>query len=308
MDVSVLIVSFNTRELTLACLESVYAQTQDVEFEVIVVDNASTDGSAAAVEEGFSAVRLLALSENRGFAAATNLAAEHARGEFLLLLNPDTVVLVGAVQQLVRFAREQGGRGVFGGRTLYPDGSLNHASCWGRITLWSTLCEASGLSSLLRRSRWLDPESLGSWRRDEVRDVDIVSGCLMLIDHGSWRELGGFDPAFFMYGEDADLCLRAAARGLPVRIDPRSLVVHYGGASERVPAEKLVRLLDARRRLVRRHFGPWKARLGVFLMGLRPATRALTWRILALLGRPGAEERARSWAEVRSRVRGSGSA
>jgi len=128
-DVSIIIVSFNTRELTLDCLRSVYEQTGDVTFEVFVVDNASTDGSAEAIAAAFPQVHLIANHENRGFAAANNQAAQYASGEWLLLLNPDTVVLNRAVDRLVAFARravaEDAACGIFGGRTIFANGRLN---------------------------------------------------------------------------------------------------------------------------------------------------------------------------------------
>src|SRR5688500_18347804 len=130
MDLSILIVSYNTREETLACLESVYAQTRDVSFEVIVVDNASQNGSAEAIAQKFPEVKLVQPGENIGFARANNVAARHASGEFLLLLNPDTVILNGAIQTAVAFARSHPQAGIVGGKTLYADGSLNATSCF----------------------------------------------------------------------------------------------------------------------------------------------------------------------------------
>lgn len=213
LDVSILIISYNTRELTLACLESVYAQTAGVSFEVIVVDNASIDGSAAAVAERFPQCRLVALEKNVGFAGGNNLAAKHATGRYLLLLNPDTVVLENAAGRAVRFADEHADAGIVGGRTFFGDGSLNRNSCHGAPTPWSLFCMGTGLSSLLRRSGWFNPEGLGSWKRDSVRSVDAVTGCFLLIRRELWEKLGGFDESFFMYGEDTDLCQRAWRAG-----------------------------------------------------------------------------------------------
>jgi GT2 family glycosyltransferase len=256
MDLSVLIVSYNTRELTLACLSSLYAKTAGLRFEVLVVDNASEDGSADAVAERFPRVTLLRLPQNVGFARANNLAARHARGDHLLLLNSDTVVLDGAVTRMVAFARAHPEAGIVGGRTLYGDGSLNPTSCFGQPTIWSAACTATGLSLLFRGSRWLNPEALGDWPRDTVHRVGVVTGCFLLIGRPLWDELGGFDERFFMYSEDTDLCLRASRLGRPCMHNPDATIIHYGGKSEKTRADKMAKVLAARTQLFAKHRGP----------------------------------------------------
>ena len=280
---TVLVVSYETRELTLECLRSLFETTRDDPPAVVVVDNGSRDGSAEAVARHFPQVTLLRLEENVGFARATNLAAERAETRYLLLLNPDTVVRPGAVQRLLAFADEHPEAGIVGGRTLFADGSLNPSSCWGRPTPWSLLCAGLGLSSLFRRSRLFDPESLGRWARDDTREVDIISGCFLLIRRSLWNELGGFDEAFFMYGEDADLCLRAAREGVRCRICPRAEIVHLGGASEAVRADKMVRLFRGKALLFRKHWRPGAARFGAAMLTLWALTRTLALGLLRLL-------------------------
>lgn len=201
IDVSILIVSFNTRELTLEALRSVRRETTDVSYEVIVVDNASGDGSAMAIAAEFPDVRLFARADNIGFARANNLAAREARGKYILLLNPDTVVLDRAIDRLHAFARRLPDARIWGGRTLFADGSLNSASCWGRMTLWNLACRATGLAAVFRTAEVFNGEAYGGWLRDTERTVDIVSGCFLMIESSFWRELDGFDPLFFMYGE-----------------------------------------------------------------------------------------------------------
>jgi GT2 family glycosyltransferase len=278
---SIIVVSYNTREMTLACLRSVFEQTTRTPFELIVVDNQSEDGSADAIEAEFGGrIRLIRAGTNLGFAAANNLAAEEARGEYLLLLNPDTVVLDGAIDKLVGFARERPEAKIWGGRTVFEDGSLNPASCWGRPSLWSHLCQAIGAASALRDSRLFNPEGLGGWRRDSVRRVDIVSGCFLLIERALWDELGGFDPVFFMYGEDSDLCLRAARAGAGPLICPEAQIVHLGGKSERIRAEKIIRLYRAKVQLSNRHLPRWQRGLARFLQRVNVVRRRLLWSVL----------------------------
>jgi hypothetical protein len=282
IEVSILVVSFNTRALTLAALDSVLAETRGLDVEVIVVDNASHDGSAEAIARHPLGVELIALAENVGFARANNLAARAAKGRYLLLLNPDTVVLDDALGRIVAFAKAEPQARIWGGRTLFADGRLNPASCWGRMTLWNLLCRASGLTALLPRSELCNGEAYGGWPRDSVRRVDIVSGCFLLIERAFWERLGGFDPAFFMYGEEADLCLRAEALGARPMVTPDATIVHLGGASERVRADKMVRLLAAKAALIVRHFPPARRRSGLALLAAWPLTR---WIALAAAAR-----------------------
>jgi N-acetylglucosaminyl-diphospho-decaprenol L-rhamnosyltransferase len=262
-EISIIVVSYNTREMTLECLRSVVAETRTTDYELIVVDNASADGSAAAIAAEFPAIRLMALEENIGFARANNLAAESARGKRLLLLNPDTVVLDRALDRLVEFADSRPAARIWGGRTLFADRSLNPGSCWGAMSVWGLVSRTVGLTMLFPRSEFFNPEPYGGWQRDSVREVDIVTGCLLLIDRPLWDELGAFDPRFFMYGEEADLCIRAIARGATPVITPTAEIVHYGSASD--TGNKASAVAAARVTLIREHWSPLARRAGIFL-------------------------------------------
>ena len=300
--VSILIVSHNTCRMTLEAIASVVSQTRQVPHEIIVVDNASSDGSAAALAALGDSIRLIALDENIGFARGNNLAALEARGSHLLLLNPDTLILDAAIDRLLAFARANPSAGIWGGRTLDGRRQLDPTSVWADMTLWSVLCRATGLSDRFRGSAVLNPEMYGGWQRDSIREVDIVTGCFLLIRHDLWRRLGGFDSAFFMYGEEADLCLRARELGARPLFTPSAVIVHYGGASEPTQVGKVQKLLRAKVTLMRRHWRPWKAELGVRLLALWPWLRASTLRAVAAL-KParGHAERAAMWAEVDAR-------
>ena len=276
--VSVIIVSYNTKALLRECLKAVRASTHASTIELVVIDNASRDGSPDELEGAFPDVRLIRSEHNLGFAAANNRAAESTDGELLLLLNPDTVVLDGAIDRLVEFARRRPEAGIWGGRTLNAARELDPSSCWQRQTIWNTFCRGVGLSGLFPDSGLFNAEAYGGWARDTEREVDIVSGCFLLITRDLWRRLGGFDEAFFMYGEDADLCLRARALGARPAITPRATIVHYGGASETVQPDKMVRLLRAKVQLVRRHWRPLTRWWGVSMLRLWALTRAIRER------------------------------
>lgn len=304
VDVSILIVSFNTRDMTLAAIASVVAETKDVSYELIVVDNASSDGSAEAIAAVYPRVRLIASSSNLGFARANNLAARNATGEYVLLLNPDTLVLDRAVDRLVAFARARPRAGIWGGRTLFGDGSLNPASCWRRVSLWNLFCRASGLTGLFPASPLFNSEAYGGWARDRVRQVDIVSGCFLLVRRRMWRRLGGFDARFFMYGEEADLCLRARRRGARPAVTPEATIVHYGGASERTRADKMVKLLAAKSTLIERHLPAATRTPGRLLLAAWPLSRWLALTVLAQFTRSEHKRSAASvWHEIWQRRR-----
>ena len=165
--------------------------------------------------------------------------------------------------------------GIYGGRTLWPDGTLCPGSCWGRPSVWSLFCFATLLSTALKGSRVFDPESLGGWQRDSVRDVDIVTGCLLLIPARLWEELGGFDTRFFMYGEDADLSLRASALGRRPAITPRAVTTHEVGVSSASRGDKLILLFTGKATLIRKHWRPFRRRLGLALLWLGVGVRAV---------------------------------
>jgi N-acetylglucosaminyl-diphospho-decaprenol L-rhamnosyltransferase len=297
LPLSILVVSFNTHDMTLACLRSIYSQTAADSFELIIVDNASTDGSPQSIAPSFSQAHLLPLEHNVGFAAANNLAAKVGRGDWLLLLNPDTLVFNRGIERLMSFAEAHPEASIFGGRTVFTNGALNPASCWRRATPWSALCIAMGLTSLFPRSNLFARESYGSWKRDTVREVDIVSGCFFLIRRKVWDELGGFDPAFFMYGEEADLCLRARKLGHKCLLCPDATIVHYGGASEKTRADKMVKLFKAKAMLCQRHWRPATRWFGRFCLDLWAFTRTLVFGLWAIF-QPRRIESFRTWRDI----------
>jgi len=296
--VSIIVVSYRTREMTLECLRSVMRETKQASYELIVVDNASDDQSAEAVAREFPSVRLMALTQNVGFAKANNMAAAEARGRYVLLLNPDTVVLDGGIDRLAAFAAERPAAKIWGGRTFYGDRSLN-PSCWRHMTLWSVFCRTTGLSALLPSSRLFNPESCGRWDRSTVSEVDIVTGCFFLIEREFWQRLGGFDAKFFMYGEEADLCLRAAKLGARPAVTSAATIIHYGGASDRVRSEMMIKLLAAKAELIMQHWSAPSRRLGLALLQLWPLTRAVSLGLAGrILGRPVMKDQAATWRTI----------
>lgn len=280
VDLSIAIVSYETREQILDCLRSVLEHTHRCTFEVIVVDNASTDGTVEAIRDVFPGVTVVASKENLGFAQANNVAARRAAGRRLLLLNPDTRLTDAAIDNLVAFADQHSDAGIWGGRTTFPDGTIN-PSCLGDITLWSTISRACGLTYLFPRSRFFNPESIHRWDPlDREREVDIVVGCFLLVDRSLWEALDGFDPDFFMYGEEVDFSLRARKRGARPRITPSATIIHYGGGSERSTEDKVVKILRGRITVMKVHWPRVSVLIGRWVLLATVALRAVASKIV----------------------------
>ena len=266
MGVSVVIVTYRNEADIGACLSAVGQAAPGIGLEVIVVDNASGDGTVAAARAA-GGTKIIERQANGGFAAGCASGAEAATGQWLLFLNPDTVIAPDAVEALLSCAQEHPGTGIVGGRFVHPDGTTDPRSFWGRPSPWSAACFALGLSSLLPGSRLFDPEAPQQWSGDpaQQRAVPVVSGAFMLVHRQLWDTLGGFDPVFFLYGEDADFCLRAAAAGCRPMVTAQAVCQHAGGRSS-TGAGKLVLLFTGKATLVRRHFPAWLRGTGVGLL------------------------------------------
>ncbi len=297
---SIIVVSYNTRELTLEALRSAIRETRNTPFELLVVDNHSSDGSAEAIAQAFPQARLFALQENLGFAAANNLAAASARGERLLLLNPDTVTLDAAIDRLMAFADAHPEAQIWGGRTLFGDRRLNPTSSWRHMNLWSLFSYALLLTALFKRSELFDYEGYGGWQHDRERQVDIVSGCFFLLPRTLWERLGGFDPTFYMYAEEADLCLRALPLGARPMETPTATIIHYGGQSEAHLHGMFIKLFAAKVTLMRHHWSPPAQRLGVALLKLATLLRSqFAFPLAARLRRSDSlRHKAQEWRKV----------
>jgi GT2 family glycosyltransferase len=261
----VAIVSYNTRQATIACLDSVLA-TGLAGLRVVVVDNSSTDGSAEAIASLFPQVQLIVAAENLGFARAVNVAAGQAEPGYLVLLNPDTVMLPGSLEALLDFARRHPEYRLYGGRTLRSDGSLDPSSCWGSPSLWSLTCYATGLSTAFKNSTLFDPESLGRWQRNTVRAVPVITGCLLLISVQDFRMLGGMDERFFLYGEDAAFSLKARTTGMRPVIVPDAVIIHDSGGSTGGGGTKMCMVMAGKATYLRVCWSKRRAAVGVVLL------------------------------------------
>lgn len=229
-ELSVIIVNWNTRKILRDCLASVARHLSPVEHEVIVIDNASSDGSADMVAAEFPEVRLLRNAQNVGFGTANNQGMRLAGGEWLLLLNSDTALVDGSVAELCERVRDEPGLAIAHCRLVYPDGRLQH-STYRFPSLRRALLEDLGLYKLLGARRAGEALLGGYWGHDEERDVDAVAGAFMLLPRAVFEQTGGFDERLFMYGEDIEWCRRIREVGGRVRFYPQATIVHLGHAS-----------------------------------------------------------------------------
>lgn len=278
-EVTVIMVNFNTRDITIRAIETLLENAGNVTMHVVVWDNDSHDGSADEIAARFPEVSLVRHPENIGFAKANNLVAAEAKSEYLLLLNSDTEVHPGAVEKLLEFGKKHPEAGIVGGKTYFPDGTLNPTSCWNRMTPWSLLCQAIGLSRIFSKSLVFNWEGIGGWQRDTEREVDIVTGCFFLLRTELWKELGGFHPRYFMYGEEVDMCLRAKELGYRPMITPKAQIMHMGGASAVQRGSKLIQLMRAKASLVKDHWERSLVPLGLGLLWLWIAIRLVAARL-----------------------------
>jgi N-acetylglucosaminyl-diphospho-decaprenol L-rhamnosyltransferase len=278
-DVTIVIVTFNSEASIGVCLASILGQGHGLSQQVIVVDNDSSDSTVAIVKSQFPDVKLIRPGTNLGFSRGVNLGASQSNSEFILLLNPDTVILRNAIVTIVGFARLNPRAGLYGGRTLKQDGTLEPSSCWGVPTLWSLAMFALGATAVFPRSRLLDPESLGGWQRDSNREVGVITGCFMLVHHEAWIKLGGLDERFFMYGEDVDFAMRARGLGYYPSICHEAELIHEVGKSSATPLHKMRLLFRGKAMLLRMHWGGGEMWLGLLLLqygtGLRSALHRL---------------------------------
>lgn len=253
-DVAIIIVTYNSEHQIATCLNSAINEASGFTQEIIVVDNGSCDATVSIIKEKFPTVRLYDTGKNLGFAKACNFAASQSEAAYYLLLNPDTVILDNAVGKVLDFATKYPNYGLYGGRTLKEDGkTLERSSCWGLPSLWSHFTFASGLSTLFKQNTILDPESLGSWKRDSVREVGVITGCFLLAGKVAWQTIGGFDEHFWLYGEDVDLSMKARNAGYRPVICPDAVVIHEVGQSS-TSNQKMIWLFRGKVSLIDKHW------------------------------------------------------
>jgi GT2 family glycosyltransferase len=250
MDLSIVLVSWNTRALLVDCLNSLKGALNG-QMEVLVVDNASDDDTVAVLKTDFPWVKLIENGKNVGFASGNNQAIRQSIGDYVLLLNPDTVVLPGALDVLLKFMTENPGVGAVGSRVLNPDGTLQ-TSCYPAPTLPRELWRLFHLDAL-----WpFGVYRMTDWPIDKNRQVDVLLGACILLRREVLDQIGLLDEKYFMYSEEVDLCYRVRRAGWLIFWAPEAKIIHYGGQStNQVAGEMFLRLYEGKLIYFKKHYG-----------------------------------------------------
>ena len=279
VHLSILIVNWNTRDLLADCLRSITDYRLKIEdpassifnlqSEIIVIDNASTDGSAAMVRERFPRVRLIENAENVGFARANNQGIALAAGRYVLLLNPDTVVHPGALAGLVAFMAAHPAAGACGPRLLNGNGSLQPA-CHPMLTPGREFWRLLFLERLWPRATY----PMARWDTVTPRRVEVIKGACLLLRRAALDQVGLLDENYFMYTEEVDLCYRLAQAGWKLWYVPTAVVTHFGEASSRQVKEAMyLQLYRSKIQFYRKFGGEGRARRAKALLALAYAPR-----------------------------------
>lgn len=285
--VAILIVNWNTVDLLRQCLESLRIGLVAGTTEIVVVDNASGDGSADMVEGEFPGVRLIRNDENLGFCRATNQAFAASSGaDYVLMLNSDTEVSADAIETCVRYLDENPRVGNVGCRLTYPDGSPQN-SCFRFTNLWGVVLSASYVPQLFSRSYLLNWDRYGRRNWGQPHRVDCVMGSFMMVRCAALDSPELLDEGFFMYGEEMDLCYRLHRAGRETVYLPRATAVHHSGGSTRSPALKAWAFSSTHRAHLR-FLAKWRgtpvAYLANLIMTVGMVPRLVVWLVADLVG------------------------
>lgn len=285
MDVSVVIVNWNTRDILRDCLHSVFAQTREVSFEVFVVDNNSHDASAEMVRAEFPRVKLIENAQNRGFAAANNQAIRAASARYILLLNPDTIVLDDAVSRCVAYADLHPDVGVVGCQVLEEEDRISPTS-FTFPTPWTIFLELSGLSRAFPHSQIFGRPEYGWWDRTTEQDVDVIAGMFMLVRRKAIEQVGLLDEAYFVYSEETDWCYRLSGAQWRRVFIPSARIIHLDGgrkSTSQISTKMFVQMQKSSMIYQKKNLGrvAWVAAKGVYIVS--NAIRMVLWFFLSLV-------------------------
>lgn len=240
MDLSIIILNYNTRQLTLDCLQSVYASTTSYRYEVIIIDNNSSDDSVEQLQRQYPSTQLIANKENVGFSRANNQGMRVAQGRHILLLNSDTIVEPDTFETMLQFMDGHPEVGASGCKVILPDGSLDKACRRGFPTPSASFYYAFGFSKLFPDNPRFNQYQLGYLSPDESYPIDCLVGAFMLVRREAIDQVGMLDEEFFMYGEDIDWCYRIKQAGWQNYYYAKTFITHYKGASSRRKPYKII--------------------------------------------------------------------
>lgn len=284
MDLSIIVASWNTRKMTHECLDSVFRNLGELSCEVIVVDNASTDGSADMIATDFPQVILVRNPDNVGFASANNQAVRIAVGRQILLLNTDTIVRKDVLSASVVWLDAHADVGAMGCRVLNTDETVQ-MTCAMYPSLLNLLLLTSGAWKL-RWPRMLGRGQMTHWQRDSEREVEMITGCYLLVRREVIDQIGLLDEAFFFFGEETDWCQRMREAGWKLMFAPVGEIIHHGGGSvKQLNHRRDVMLSQATVLLHKKHAGMIGAVAAFIVLTIFNGSRAIFWTIVTVFKR-----------------------
>ncbi len=255
IDLSIIIVNYNVKEFILNLVDSVKKAAGKISTEIFIVDNASDDGSVELISSKFPDVKLICNKKNVGFGVANNQALQQASGKYLLMINPDTIVREDTFAKMINFFDSNPDAGIAGCKVLNPDGTLQLACRRSFPGPWTSFTKVMGLSRLFPKSKFFARYNLTYLDENKTYEVDAVSGAFMMMRKEVYEKIGGFDPQFFMYGEDLDLCFRTQKAGYKVFYFHETEIIHYKGEStKRSSLDETTIFYNAMHLFVRKHF------------------------------------------------------
>jgi len=296
-DLSIIIVSWNTREMTCACLRSVRETEFGRQAQCIVVDNNSSDGSAEAVESEFEGVEVIRSPTNAGFAAANNVGFARATGRHVLLLNSDTLVLGAVLEASIKYLDQHADVGAMGCRVLNSDRTLQ-PTCFQYPSVLNLFLLSTGLHRL--PGRFFGRYGYRGWLRDSERDVDVITGCYLIVRKSVLEAIGPLDERFFFCGEETDWCRRIKRAGHRLVLAPVGEIIHHGNASGRQLSYRRDVLLSAGLvKLHAKHGGLLGGAAAWTLLWLCNALRAVVWKLASIVTHvPAHRDRAKHFLQV----------
>jgi GT2 family glycosyltransferase len=232
MDLSIIIVSYNTREFLKKCIASIYETAILIGFEIIVVDNASTDKTAEEMENiKYSNFKFIQNKENLGFSKANNVGIKKAFGRYILFLNPDVVVHEKTLEEMVKFMDNNKDAGAATCKVVMPDGKIDDASHRGFPTPWNSLTHFSGLAELFGKTKHFGGYNLKHLDLSTMHEIEALAGAFMIVRRKAGEEVGWWDEDYFFYGEDLDFCYMLKQKGWKIYYVPDVSILHYKGVS-----------------------------------------------------------------------------
>jgi GT2 family glycosyltransferase len=285
MDTSIVIVNWNTKNLVCNCIKSVYKSVGNISFEIIVVDNGSSDGSVEAVKSGFADVKIISNEQNRGYAAACNQGIRMSQGKYVLLLNSDTVLYEGAIEKTFNCAQQRPKAAVIGCQVMV-DADTVQMTCFRFPDLTGLVLRTTGLSRLFKNNRFFGRDSMAWWKRDTEMKVDVVSGMFMFVRREAIDKVGLMDEDFFFYVEDVDWCYRFYRAGWDNIFWPGARVLHVHGGSQSSGIVRMSSFVQQQKSILlffRKHRGGIICLFARLLISALFASRSFGWTVIALL-------------------------